>query len=177
MFYFLDKTEDLSPGYNLSDSSETTLKGLGRSQDVAVFATNQVVRTSKDYCSLKKTRYFQLMDLAIFYIWEDARVWPHWNNFFNMHLSRLGTVSCSCAESPQGAPLQVAVVAEGLASGSPFASTMSPLGTHCGRGTVVAWQLQHPLFTDWQHFSLTMLMNKGEGPKSIILLMFLEHIS
>ena len=28
------------------------------------------------------------------YVWEDARVWAHWNHSFDMHLRYLGPVSC-----------------------------------------------------------------------------------
>ena len=59
------------------------------------FVTNwQVVRTSKDHCILKKTRYPKLRNLELFYIWEDSRVWAHWNHSFDMYLSYLGPVSC-----------------------------------------------------------------------------------
>ena len=37
----------------------------------------QVVGTSKDYCYLKKIRYLKLKNLALFYVWEDARVWAY----------------------------------------------------------------------------------------------------
>ena len=32
----------------------------------------------------------QLRNLALFSIWEDARVWVHWNHSFDKHLSYLG---------------------------------------------------------------------------------------
>ena len=50
-------------------------------------------RTSKDYCSLKKTRHLKLMNLAFFLRWEDARVWAHWNHSFDRHLIYLGPIS------------------------------------------------------------------------------------
>ena len=49
--------------------------------------------TSKDYCELKETRYPKLRNLALFYVWEDARVWAHWNQSFGMQPSYLGPVS------------------------------------------------------------------------------------
>ena len=45
---------------------------------------------------LKKTRYLKWRNLVLFYIWEDARVWAHWNHSFDVHLSYLGPVSCVC---------------------------------------------------------------------------------
>ena len=82
------------------------------------------------------------MNSALFYVWENTRVWAHGNHSFDMHLSCLGPVSCSfpswvlsgCTvvggysvwgvgsgqpvclqpEFPQGSPSGVAVVANGL---------------------------------------------------------------
>ena len=45
---------------------------------------------SKDYCELKKTRCPKLRSLVLFYVWEDARAWAHWNHSFDVHLSYLG---------------------------------------------------------------------------------------
>ena len=41
-------------------------------------------------------------------------------------------------ESPQGAPLRMAAVAEGLVVGSPFVSILSSLRAHCWGAAVVA---------------------------------------
>ena len=43
---------------------------------------------------LKKIKYLKLRNLMLFYTWEDARVWAHWNHSFDLHLSHLGPVSC-----------------------------------------------------------------------------------
>ena len=40
----------------------------------------------------QRTRYLKLMNLALFCVWEDARVGAHWNHSFDMHLSYLGPV-------------------------------------------------------------------------------------
>ena len=42
----------------------------------------------------KKNRYPNLRNVGLFYVWEDARVWTHWNHSFHMHLSSLEPVSC-----------------------------------------------------------------------------------
>ena len=42
----------------------------------------------------KKARYLKLKNLAHF-LWENARIWAHWNHFFDMQFSYLGPVSCS----------------------------------------------------------------------------------
>ena len=52
-------------------------------------------KKKKDYCFLKKTRYLRLMNLVLFFIWEDARVWAHRNHPFDMHLTYLWPVSFS----------------------------------------------------------------------------------
>ena len=43
---------------------------------------------------LKKSRQRKSMNLALFYVWEDVRVWAHWNHSFDVCLSCLGPVSC-----------------------------------------------------------------------------------
>ena len=42
---------------------------------------------------IKETRYIRLRSLALLYVWEDARVWAHWNHSFDLHFSYLGPVS------------------------------------------------------------------------------------
>ena len=54
---------------------------------------DQLVRTSKDYCQLKKTRYLKLRNLVLFFVWEDARVHTHWHHSSDMCLSYLETFS------------------------------------------------------------------------------------
>ena len=44
---------------------------------------------------LRKMRYPKLSNLALFYEWEDSRVWAQWNLPFDMFLSYLGPVSCA----------------------------------------------------------------------------------
>ena len=53
----------------------------------------QADRPSEDYCSLKKNIHLKLVNLALFYVWEDARVWAQWNHSFDMYLSYPGPVS------------------------------------------------------------------------------------
>ena len=100
-------------------------------QDIQEFCSkNQVVRTSKDDCQLKKTKHLKLTNLTLFYVWEDARVWAYWNHSFAMHLSCPGPVSCpfpSCV--PSGCALRVAAVAEGLAVAARL-SLLSSLRAH-----------------------------------------------
>ena len=52
MFYSVDKTEDLSPGHSISDSSEGLLqRAKGGARIYRNFCNkDQVVRTSRDYC-------------------------------------------------------------------------------------------------------------------------------
>ena len=62
------------------------------------------------------------MNLALFKVWDDARVWSYWNHSFDMNLGHLESVSCS------------------------FPSWVPSRGTTVGG--LVAWWLQYPLFTD-----------------------------
>ena len=72
----------------------TDPKRQGRSQIYRNFwkSTNLVVRTSKRLLLM-------LMNLALFYRWEDARVWAHWNHFLGMNLTYLDLGSASCFSS------------------------------------------------------------------------------
>ena len=54
---------------------------------------------------------------GLFYVWEDARVWAHWNPSFDMHLSYLGPEFCVFTSwVPQGS-LQVLAAVWWLLSG------------------------------------------------------------
>ena len=83
------------PGTALSDHSEGPLqRGKGGARVYRSFYNkHQVVGTSKDYCSSEKTTHLKLRNSELFYVWEDARVWAHWNHSSNVHLSCLGPVS------------------------------------------------------------------------------------
>ena len=92
------------------------------------------------------------MILVLFYVWEDARVWAHWNHSFDMHLSYLGPVSCSFPSWVlSGCTIGDGNSGWGLGEGVLSPSWVpSELTVGCGGGglAVVAWWLQHPLFTD-----------------------------
>ena len=79
MVYSVDRTEDLSPGHSISDCSEGPLqRGKGGARIYKSFCNKiQVVRTSKCYRALKKSRHRELMNLELFYGWKDARVWAY----------------------------------------------------------------------------------------------------
>ena len=96
----------------------------------------------KYFCELKKTRYPKLSNVALFFVWEDARVWAHWNHSFHMHLSYLGPVSCifhilstsRCREwlQPNAA--------------DPRSSSLSWLPWRAG----IRWWCWHPCLLIWQ---------------------------
>ena len=70
-----------------------------------------------------KTRHLNLMNLSLFYVWEDARVWTYWNYSLDVHLSNLLPVfqfSPFWVPYPQGVLSAVAAVADGLMVGSLF---------------------------------------------------------
>ena len=120
---FSGQTEDLSLGYSLSESSGGLLgRGEGGTRMHRSFCNKeQVVRTSKDFCWLKKTRHLKSRNW-LFYIWEDARVWAHWNHSFDMHLSYLGPVSCVFSSWVSGCTIGVAAAADCLTAGTLFLS-------------------------------------------------------
>ena len=75
MFHLADKTEDLSPGHSISDNPEGLLqRRKEKSQDIGIFATKiPGGRNTKNYCELRKTRHLKLRNVALFYVWEDAK--------------------------------------------------------------------------------------------------------
>ena len=107
--------------------------------------------TWKDYRWIKKTRYPKLRNLALFYIWEDARVRAHRNHSLDMHLSYLGPVPC----------VLTSWVSSGLTMGSgcslmvgrwhlflPEFPRGSPAHRHWCLHGCNHWWLWHPLFSD-----------------------------
>ena len=65
--------------------------------DIRVFCWKKRKRTCswtlKDYCQSSINRHLKLISLVLYYVWEYARIWAHWNCFLDMHLNHLGPVS------------------------------------------------------------------------------------
>ena len=59
------------------------------------------------------------MNLVLFYVWEDARVWAHWNYFFDVHLY-VQPVSCFLHPKPSGCITAAAEMAGGLMAATYF---------------------------------------------------------
>ena len=58
---------------------QTTVHGVAKGRDTA----------ERHFSLSKETRYLKLRNVALFYVWEDARVGAHWN--LSKQLSYLGT--------------------------------------------------------------------------------------
>ena len=95
-FYSVGIFRTSSPGDSISSNPERSApRRLGEESGyIEVCYKGQVVWTSKAFLWIKKTRYLKLRNLALFYIWEDTKVWAHWNRSLHVHLSYLGPVSC-----------------------------------------------------------------------------------
>ena len=99
---------------------------------------------------LLKTRYLKLMNLALYCVWEDARVWALWNHSFDMLHYNLGALSCFFhPESPQGAQLGVGSVqfssVQSLSRVRLFVTRCRKWEVHAVADGLTPWQ---PLFTD-----------------------------
>ena len=116
-----------------------------------------VIRNIKRLPLIGETRYPKLRKLVLFYVWEDTRVWAHWNHSFLTHLSYLGPLSCVfTAWVPPGLPTEPfrALYREWLQSVAArwkvFFSFLSFLRTHqltlegCNH-----WWLWHPCLLIW----------------------------
>lgn len=103
MFYSLEKSEDISLGYNISDNWENVPKRQGgRKRGQRVLRTyrrlflqqktrksaHQKVTVNIKYLAKKKKKDFK-RNLGPCYVGEDASVWAHWSHSFAMHLSCL----------------------------------------------------------------------------------------
>ena len=62
--------------------------------------TNKKTSSIKRLLLDRKTRPLKSVNLTFFYVWGDARIWTHWNHYFNMHLNYLGPVSCFLHPKP-----------------------------------------------------------------------------
>ena len=51
-------------------------------------------RVGQDWATEQQQQKDISRNLALFYVWEDARGWALWNHSFHMHFSYLGLVSC-----------------------------------------------------------------------------------
>ena len=117
MFYSLDFLRTSSLGGGLSDCSDRLLwRGKAGARVYRSFCDkDQVAGISKDYCSFKKTRHLKFKNSVLVYVWEDARLWVHWNHTFDVHLSSLWPASCSfLSQVPSGLTVRAAAVASRL---------------------------------------------------------------
>ena len=104
MFYSEGILRTLSPGDSISSNPERTApRRCKRSQVTPKCVKEQAVWTTKDHCSLRKTRYLKLRNLVIVYVWEEARVWTHWNH--SSYASQLSGASLLCFTIGSGCSL------------------------------------------------------------------------
>ena len=102
---------------------------------------------SKDYCLLKKSRYLKLIDIALFYRWEDIRL-GYWDRSLVMNLNHLGSILLLSILNP------LRITFGGGCSGWGLSSwplvCLHPKFPKCAPSgfTIVAWWLQWPPFTD-----------------------------
>ena len=151
MFYSAEIFRTSSLGGNISSNPErTALRRRGGKPDNIGVLQQRTGSLNIRRLLLKQTRYPKLRNLVLFYAWEEARVWAHWNHSFDRHLSSLGPIShvvtswvSSGLPVGNGCSLMAArwqvFFPSWVSSG--VASSMSGSGCNC-------WWLWHPLFTD-----------------------------
>ena len=106
------------------------------------------------------------MNLALFYVWEDARVWAYWNHSFDVHLSCLEPTPVCLPGKSHGWKSLVVYSSRGRKesdttewfhfhfqlSGAAvlFFSIMNPFWVHSPGGCkgLMGWCPQDPLLTD-----------------------------
>ena len=86
-------TEECSLGRQPLSAERLFQRGKGGARIYRNFVLKTCNRASEDYCSSPRNRHSSWMGLVPIYVWEDARVWTHWNSSFDTHLNYLGPVS------------------------------------------------------------------------------------
>ena len=79
---FSGYTEDLSPGDSFSDNCEGLFwRGKGGARIYRSFCEKKPQKTGswniQKLVLIKENKTSQLINLVLFYVWEDARVWDH----------------------------------------------------------------------------------------------------
>ena len=149
MFYLVDFLRTSSPGGSLSDSSEELLQKDKEEPGYIGILQQKPGSQNIKRLLLKEIKQLKLMPLVLFCVYEGTEICPHWTHSFDIPISYLGLVSCSFPSwVPSGYNSGVGCSGSGLGTGQPIClhpdfSQGSPSGQ-----TVVAWWLQHPLFTD-----------------------------
>ena len=71
-------------------------------------------RNIERFLLIKENQTSRVNEFLVFFcVWEDAKVWAHWNPFFDMHLSYVGQYPVlSHPEFPRGAPSGEAVAVD-----------------------------------------------------------------
>ena len=122
------------------------------------------------------------MNLVVFYVWENAKIWAHWNHSFDMHLSSLRPVSCSFPFwVPSGCTLGGGCNGWGLGSRQPICHHPefpqgSPVGAEVADGltdaaSFVSWYgRQHFSFTLFSSFILFPFSSSHQPPSNLIFL-------
>ena len=92
-FYF-GQNEDCSLGESVSDSPENLLwGGQGELAYIGILQQKASSWEHQKWLLIKDIVYVKLRNLVLFCVWEDARVWTHWNHSFDMCFSYLGPES------------------------------------------------------------------------------------
>ena len=125
------------PGSQPLGSERLLLRGKGGAftypiMDIQEFLRQKPGSWNLKRLLLKKIRYLKWRNLALFYAWEDARVWAHWNHSFDMHLDYMGP---EYYFSPSWIPLGCTVGGDcsgwELGSGQPLSPSWVSSRAHC----------------------------------------------
>ena len=107
----------------------------------------------KSLLLMKENQLSQVKKFRLFSVCKDARIWAHWNHFFDIYLSYLGPVSCFQILSFLSSGLTVGIGCSLRAGILPEFPQISP-AHHCGGCN--CWGLWPPCLLTWQeifHFS------------------------
>ena len=107
MFYSVGMFRMSNPTNSISSNPERRALGRRREELGHIEVLQQRAGSlNMEILLLKKTRYFRLRNFVFFCVWEDARVWAHWNKipFTFISAIRASTLCCPHPELPGCSP-------------------------------------------------------------------------
>ena len=152
MFYSVGMFRMSNPTNSISSNPER--RALGRRREELGHTEVLQQRAGSlnvEMLLLKKTRYFRLRKLVFFCVWEDARVWAHWNKISFTFISAIRASILSSL----GAHLREGLQSDGCQTDDMLLpkclSTLQLTRNGCSH-----WWLACPCLLTWQpvfHFS------------------------
>ena len=163
-----------SQGDSISRNPERTPKRQGEVPGYIEVLQQMTGHLNIKRLLLKKTRWPKSRNLALFYVWEAARVWVHWNHSFDTCLSFQGPVSCFHLPKFLRAHHREWLQSDGhkmasiLSFLSPNPNHEFPQGSRAHYLWWLLWQeVFHLLEAKWESWQMAPDLLKKQSPESL----------